>query len=94
MSSQDTHELYAVSQDAELLAHILKNAAYSTRDMTSSGGIDDYRQKTLMRRISTNMIALETYPLSKKRRSLAERAQLNAWENEGGTISRSRKRKT
>ena len=89
-----TFSIKAGHLDNEMLHRILKRGRYATLDLEAGQGPDRPEELVIIQRIRAGMIASQEYPLSPRMQIRGHRADLASWENEGGSISSSFKRRS
>jgi|UPI0006474468 hypothetical protein len=75
------------------LQRVLKRANYVTADMETVEGDDSHDESIVIRRIHAGTIPAKNYPGSKRRRRNADPNSIAAWENEGGAVHQSNKKR-
>ncbi len=76
------------------LQRVLKRANYATADMETAEGDASHDEAIVIRRIQAGTIPSKNYPASKRRRRNADPNALATWENEGGAVRPSNKRRS
>lgn len=69
---------------------VLKRADYATSEMQATEGDRHLQEVAVIRRIEAATIPTVNYPASKRQRLNADSAAVSAWENEGGSVLRSK----
>lgn len=78
------------SEERRTLRRVLKRADYATSEMRATEGDRHLQEVAVIRRIEAATIPTVNYPASKRQRLNADSAAVSAWENEGGSVLRSK----
>ncbi len=79
-------------EERATLRRILKRADYATSDMEATDGERHLAEIEVIRRIEGATIPTVNYPASRRQRLNPDVAAVAAWENEGGSIRKSKRK--